>query len=117
MRVKTGPARRRSKNRLFREAKGFVGGRRRLLRTMKESVVRARAYAYRDRKVRKREFRRLWITRINAATRLRGMRYSEFVNGMEKANIQLNRKMLSELAIHNPEVFDEIFEIVQAAKA
>src|SRR6188472_1420690 len=96
MRTTIGPARKRKKNRLFQKAKGYVGGRRRLLRTVKENMTRAEAFAFRDRRARKREFRKLWIIRINAACRERGLRYSEFMNGCIKANIQLDRKMLSE---------------------
>jgi len=117
MRTTNGPARNRSKNRLFKRAKGFRGGRNNLLRTVKETLLRAGAYAYRDRRVRKREFRKLWIIRINAAARLRGLRYSQFMNGLAKANIELNRKMLSELAIHDPAAFDAITEKVKAALA
>ena len=115
MRVRIGSARNKKKNRLFREARGFRGGRSKLLRTMKESVIRARAYAYRDRKTKKRMFRRLWITRLSAACRARGLRYSEFVHGLKRANIELDRKTLSELAIHNPSVFDEVFAAAKGA--
>ena len=117
MRVRTGAARHRAKKRLFKEARGNVGGRSKLLRTVKETIVRSRAYAYRDRRVRKRMFRRLWITRLTAACRERGISYSQFIHGLTLANIELNRKSLSELAILNPSVFDEIVEIVKAAKA
>lgn len=113
MRVKTGIARRRSKKRYFKAAKGNFGGRKNLLRTVKETIVRSRAYAYRDRKVRKREFRALWITRINAACRMRGFRYSQFIYALGQAKIELNRKSLSEIAIHNPQVFDEIVELIR----
>jgi len=115
MRTLKGAARNRAKKRLFKEARGYRGGRGKLLRTVKETLVRSRAYAYRDRRVRKRDFRRLWIIRINAAVRERGMRYSEFVHGLELANIQLNRKMLSEMAIHDPEGFDQVVELVRQA--
>lgn len=114
MRVRVGKARRKKKKRIFKEAKGNVGGRSKLLRTVKETVVRSRAFAYRDRKNRKRDFRRLWITRITAACRARGLSYSEFIHGLKLAEIELNRKSLSELAIHSPGVFDEL---VEAAKA
>ena len=117
MRVKYGKARRRSKKRLFKEARGNFGGRSKLLRTVKETIIRSRAYAFRDRRVRKRMFRRLWITRLTAACRERGISYSQFIHGLTLANIELNRKSLSELAILNPSVFDEIVEIVKAAKA
>ena len=115
MRVRKGAARRRAKKRLFREASGYVGGRHRLLRTVKESIVRSRAFAYRDRRTRKRDFRSLWITRISAACRERGISYSRFVHGLKAAEIELNRKTLSELAIFEPKVFDEIVEAAQAA--
>jgi large subunit ribosomal protein L20 len=108
MRIKYGKATRRKKNRIFREAKGSVGGRGTLWRTVQEHVRRARVYAFRDRRARKREFRALWIVRINAACMIRGLRYSQFIHGLKLAQIDLNRKMLSELAIHNPVIFDEI---------
>ena len=115
MRVRKGSARRRAKKRLFREARGNVGGRSKLLRTVKEAVIRSRAYAYRDRRVRKRDFRSLWITRLNAASRQRGLSYSEFIHGLQTAQIGLNRKTLSELAISDPQVFDEIVDAVRSA--
>ncbi|RMG33459.1 MAG: 50S ribosomal protein L20 [Planctomycetota bacterium] len=114
MRVRYGKARHRKKKRLFREAKGNVGGRSKLLRTVKETIVRSRAYAYRDRRRRKRDFRRLWIIRIAAACGAHDLSYSRFINLLKKANIGLNRKMLSELAIHEPEVFAEIVRIAQS---
>lgn len=117
MRVRLGKARRRSKKRLFKEARGNVGGRSKLLRTVKETVIRSRAYGYRDRRVRKREFRALWITRITAACRERGISYSQFIHGLTLANIELDRKSLSQLAAVCPAIFDEIVEIVKAAKA
>jgi len=117
MRVRLGKARHRSKKRLFKEARGNVGGRSKLLRTVKETLVRARAFATRDRRVRKREFRALWITRISAAVRELGMSYSVFMNGLLLANVKLNRKQLSELAISSPEVFNEIFEIAKKARS
>ena len=115
MRVNSGVARRRSKKRLFKEAKGNRGGRSKLLRTVKETVVRSRAYAYRDRRNRKRDFRALWITRTKAACMQQGIRYSQFIHGLKLAGIELNRKMLSEIAIHNPEVFAEIVDQAKAA--
>ncbi|MBC7968256.1 MAG: 50S ribosomal protein L20 [Planctomycetaceae bacterium] len=117
MRVRLGKARHRSKKRLFKEARGNVGGRSKLLRTVKETLVRARAFATRDRRTRKREFRALWITRISAAVREQGMSYSVFMNGLLLANVGLNRKQLSELAISNPEVFSEIVEISKKARS
>ena len=112
MRVKSGQARHRAKKRLFKEARGNVGGRSKLLRTVKETIVRSRAYAYRDRRVRKRDFRALWITRLNAACREHGVRYSVFIHSLNEAGVELNRKTLSELAIHEPQVFSEIVEAV-----
>ena len=118
MRTRKGAARTKAKRRLFKKAKGYVGGRRRLLRTVKETLIRAGVYAYRDRRVRKRDFRRLWITRINAACRMRDMRYGEFIHGLKLAKIELDRKMLSELAIHDPAAFDVIVaEAKQALSA
>lgn len=117
MRTTTGVARKRKNNRLFKRAKGYTGGRRRLLRSVKETLVRAETFAFRDRRSRKREFRKLWIIRINAACRERGIRYSEFINGLNKANIELDRKSLSELAIHDPAAFDAIVEQAKAAVA
>ncbi len=115
MRVSSGVPRHRSKKRWFKAAKGNVGGRSKLLRTVKETVVKGRAYAYRDRRVRKREFRALWITRITAACRAHGLRYSQFIHGLKLSGIELDRKSLSELAIHEPPVFDEIVDIAKAA--
>ncbi|QDS96585.1 50S ribosomal protein L20 [Roseimaritima multifibrata] len=117
MRTTKGAARRQSKKRLFKRAKGYVGGRGTLIRSVKETLLRAGAYAYRDRRVRKREFRKLWIIRINAAVRQRGMRYSEFIYGLNKANIQLDRKSLSEMAINDAAGFDAVCEKVKAALA
>ena len=115
MRTTNGPARNKKKNRLFKQAKGNRGGRGNLLRTVKETVVRSGAYSFRDRKVRAREFRKLWIIRINAATRERGLRYSEFICGLKKAGIELDRKTLSEMAIHDAAAFDVVFEKAKAA--
>jgi large subunit ribosomal protein L20 len=117
MRVRLGKARHRSKKRLFKEARGNVGGRSKLLRTVKETLVRARAFATRDRRTRKREFRALWITRITAAVSQLGMNYSTFMHGLSLAKVELNRKQLSEIAIANPEVFIEIVEIAKKARS
>ncbi|MAT14875.1 MAG: 50S ribosomal protein L20 [Planctomyces sp.] len=115
MRVNSGVARRRSKKRLFKEARGNRAGRSKLLRTVKETLVRSRANAFRDRKTRKRNFRSLWIIRLSAACRERGISYSRFINGLTNAQIGLNRKTLSELAISEPAIFDEIVEKAKAA--
>ena len=117
MRTTKGAARNRAKNRLFKRAKGYRGGRGNLLRNVKETLVRAGVYAYRDRKVRKRDFRRLWITRINAACRMRGMRYSLFINGLSKAGVELDRKSLAEIAVCDPAGFDAIVETAREALA
>ena len=117
MRISYSVARRRAHKRLFREAKGSHGGRKNLLRTVKETIVRNRCFAYRDRRVRKREFRALWIIRIKAAAEMRGLSYSRFIYGLKLANVELNRKTLSELAIHEPSVFDEVTAVVRDALA
>jgi len=117
MRTTKGSARRKAKKRLFRKVKGYRGGRSKLLRTAKETLVRAGAFAYRDRKARKREFRKLWIIRINAAARERGVRYSELVAGLKGAGIELNRKMLADIAVHDPKMFDEIVDAAKASLA
>ena len=117
MRTSKGAARNKAKNRLFRKTKGYRGGRGNLLRTAKEALVRSGAFAYRDRKVRKREFRKLWIIRINAAVRERGLRYSEFIHGLQKSEIGLDRKSLSEMAIHDPDAFDVVVKEVKEALA
>jgi large subunit ribosomal protein L20 len=115
MRTIKGAARNQAKRRLFKKAKGFVGGRNHLYRTAKETLVRAGAYAYRDRRDRRRNLRRLWITRLNAAVRELGLRYSEFIHGMELAKVELDRKILSELAIRDPEGFTQVVEVVKQA--
>ena len=117
MRTRKGAARNQAKKRLFKRAKGYVGGRGNLLRTVKETLIRAGVYAYRDRKVRKRSFRRLWITRISAACATREINYSQFINGLKKAKIELDRKSLSEIAICDPEGFDTIVAAAKEALA
>ncbi|MFT4540240.1 MAG: large subunit ribosomal protein L20 [Planctomycetota bacterium] len=115
VRVTYGAPRHQKKARLFKLARGYRGGRSKLWRTVRESLVRAWAYSYRDRRQKKRQFRRLWIIRINAASRMRGMTYSHFIDGLKKASIDLNRKQLSELAIHDPALFDQL--VVEAKSA
>ena len=121
MRAPSGAARHRAKKRLFKAVKGYRGGRGRLLRTAKETLLRAGAFAYRDRRVRKREFRRLWIVRISAACRQRDLRYSELIHGLGLAEVKVDRKMLSDLAVNDPAAFDELVntarEQLQAAPA
>jgi large subunit ribosomal protein L20 len=115
MRTLRGAARRQSKRRIFQRAKGFRSGRGKLLRTVKETIVRADRYATRDRRVRKREFRALWITRINAATRNLGLRYGEFIAGLKKSQITLDRKTLAEMAVNDPAAFANVVETARAA--
>ena len=117
MRTTTGAARRQSKKRLFKRAKGFRGGRSKLTRTVKETLLRSGVYAYRDRRVRKRDFRKLWIIRINAAVRQHDLRYSEFIYGLKKANIELDRKTLSEMAINDKAAFKDICDKVKETLA
>ena len=112
-RVRVGSARHRKKVRVFRAAKGYRGGRSKLYRTAKEAILRAGCFAYRDRRARKRDFRALWITRLTAACRARALQYSRFICGLKKAQVILNRKMLSELAIHDPAAFDKVVEIAK----
>ncbi len=116
-RVRKGAARHQAKKRIFKAVKGHRGSAGRLLRLAKEACVRAAVNARVGRKLRKRDFRSLWITRLNAACRQRGIRYSQFINGCKKANVQLNRKMLSEIAIADPAGFDAVADIVKAAIA
>lgn len=108
VRARKGAAARQSKRRLFKAVKGYRGGRRKLLRTVKAAILKAGAYSYRDRRVRKRDIRKLWILRINAACRQRGTRYSAFINGLSKAGIELNRKSLAHIAIIDPAAFDAL---------
>ncbi len=117
MRSMKGAARTQAKKRLFRKVKGYRGGRGGLFRSAKETLVRAGVYAFRDRRARKRDFRSLWIIRINAAVRERGLRYSEFIHGLAKAGLTLDRKTLSEMAIADPAGFDAVVAQVKAALA
>ena len=109
-RVRKGAARRQSKKRILKAVKGYRGATGRQYRLAKEARIRAGVNARIDRKRRKRDFRGLWIVRLSAACRQRGIRYSQFINGCKKANIALNRKMLSEIAIDDPQAFDAIVE-------
>jgi large subunit ribosomal protein L20 len=117
MRTSKGAARTRAKRKLFKRAKGYRGGRRNMLRTVKETLIRAGVFSFRDRRVKKRLFRRLWITRISAACRMRDLRYSEFIHGLHKAGIELDRKSLSEMAICDPAGFDAVVDSVKEALA
>lgn len=113
-RVKGGMSTKKRRNRVLKLAKGYRGAKSKQFRTAKQAVMKSLNYAYVGRKLRKREFRRLWIARINAAARLNGLSYSRFMNGLKNANININRKMLSELAISNPAAFAQLVETAKA---
>ncbi len=112
-RAKGGPKTRRRRKGILKQASGYREGRSRLIRTATEAIRRAMRYATRDRKVRKRDFRRLWVTRVGIAAREHGISYSQLMGKFAKAKIGLNRKMLSELAIHNPKGFAQLVESVK----
>ncbi len=114
-RVKRAMAKRRHKKKFFKLAKGNWGAKSRQWRTVKESVKRAGNYAFRDRRARKREFRQLWVIRLNAACRINGISYSKFIGGLKKANVDLDRKVLSELAISDEKAFAQLCEIAKKA--
>ena len=114
-RVKRGPKARRRRKKILKAAKGYQGGRRNLYRTAAQTVYRAWQYQYRDRRQRKRNFRRLWITRINAAARQNDMSYSQLIGGLKKANIELNRKVLAEMAIFDPAGFTKVVAAAREA--
>ena len=114
-RVKNGTIHRARRKKVLKQAKGYFGSKHRLYRTAKEQVMHSLSYAYRDRKQKKRDFRKLWITRINAACRANNISYSKFINGLNKANVNINRKMLSEIAISNPEYFTELTKVANDA--
>src|SRR5262245_43308736 len=114
VRARSGKTVLRARKRLRKLTKGFRLSRHNLYRQAIVTLIRARVYAYRDRKARKRDFRRLWIIRINAACRMRGMRYSEFISGLQRARIELNRKSLAEIAIYDPDTFTRLVELARA---
>ena len=114
-RVKSGMTNRARHKKVLKEAKGYFGSKHRLYRSANEQVMHAGKYAFRDRRQKKRDFRKLWITRINAACRENGISYSKFINGLLKAEITINRKMLSEIAIDNPVAFTELVETAKKA--
>ncbi|MEC8645355.1 MAG: 50S ribosomal protein L20 [Candidatus Latescibacterota bacterium] len=113
-RVKHAVATKRRKKKVLAKAKGYWGARSRLYRTAQEAVNRAEAYAYRDRRVRKRDFRQLWIARINAAARINGLSYSRLIHGLDKAGVEVNRKVLADLAVTDPPAFSAIAEQAKA---
>lgn len=114
-RTKHGAATRARRKKFLRAAKGFFGGRSRLYRTARESVERSMVYAYRDRRRKKRDFRRLWIARINAAARLNGLSYNRFISGLKKADINIDRKMLAEMAVNDSAAFRNLAEKAKSA--
>lgn len=113
MRVKTGVVRRRRHKKILKLARGFYSGRRKHFRKAKEQLERSMCYAFRDRKRKKRDFRRLWITRINAACKIYGLSYSRFIYCLKLSNIDLDRKVLADMAINNPNSFSKIIDIVK----
>jgi len=114
-RARNNVAAHRRHKKILRQAKGNYGGRSRLYRTARETVQKGLAYAYRDRRNRKRDFRRLWIIRINAAARLNGLSYSAFINGLKKAGVLLNRKMLADIAVRDSKAFAELADTARSA--
>ena len=113
-RVKRGVVAKARHKKVLNKAKGYYGARSKVYRVAKQAVIKAGQYAYRDRRVRKREFRALWITRINAAARLNGLSYSRFMNGLSKAGIEVDRKMLADLAVHDAAAFTALAEQAKA---
>ncbi|MDP6675261.1 MAG: 50S ribosomal protein L20 [Gammaproteobacteria bacterium] len=113
-RVKRGVVAKARHKKVLNKAKGYYGARSKVYRVAKQAVIKAGQYAYRDRRVRKREFRALWITRINAAARLNGLSYSRFMNGLSRAGIEVDRKMLADLAVHDAEAFTVLAEQAKA---
>ena len=113
-RVKGGTIHRARRKKVMKLAKGYFGSKHRLYKTAREQVMHSLTYAYRDRRQKKRDFRKLWITRINAACRENNISYSKFINGLSKAGVEINRKMLSEIAIDNPAAFAEIVNVAKA---
>ncbi len=116
-RVKRSVNARKKRRKVLEEAKGYYGRKNSSYKLAKEQVMRSGAYAYRDRRVRKREFRRLWITRINAAARAEGMSYSEFMHGLGKAGVEVNRKMLADIAVNDRDAFRRFVELAREGAA
>jgi large subunit ribosomal protein L20 len=114
-RVKGGTVTRRRRKKYLKLAKGYFGAKSKLYKTAKQAVMKSYSYSYRDRRQKKRDFRRLWITRINAAARMNGMSYSKLINGLKVANIDMNRKMLAELAVNDADAFAAICEQAKSA--
>ena len=116
-RVKNGAVTKARHKKVLKAAKGYFGSKHRLYKTAKEQLMHSGQYAFRDRKQRKRDFRKLWITRINAACRLNDISYSRFIEGLTKAGVEINRKMLSEIAINDPKAFSELVKVAKDGKA
>ena len=116
-RVKRGVTSKRRHNRILNQAKGYYGGRKNLIKTAREAVEKGWKYAYRDRKQKKRVFRALWIARINAAAREHGLSYSRFMNGLKQANVEIDRKVLAQLAISDPKAFGDLAELAKSKAA
>jgi large subunit ribosomal protein L20 len=116
-RVKNGVTAKARHKKVLSKAKGYYGARSKLFKTAKQAVIKAGQYAYRDRRQRKRQFRALWITRINAAARLHGLSYSRLINGLNRAEIEVDRKVLADIAVRDPEAFGAIAEAAKAALA
>jgi large subunit ribosomal protein L20 len=116
-RVKNGAVTKARHKKVLKEAKGYFGSKHRLYKTAKEQLMHSGQYAFRDRKQKKRDFRKLWITRINAACRLNDISYSRFIEGLTKAGVEINRKMLSEIAINDPKAFSELVKVAKDGKA
>lgn len=116
-RVKGGTIHAARRKKVLKQAKGYFGSKHRLYKTAKEQVMHSLKYSYRDRRQNKREFRKLWITRINAACRMNNISYSKFISGLNKAGVSVNRKMLSEIAIDNPKVFTELVNVANKGLA
>jgi large subunit ribosomal protein L20 len=116
-RVKRGVASKRRHDRILNEAKGYYGGRKNLIKTAREAVEKGWKYAYRDRKQKKRVFRALWITRINAAARQHDLSYSRFMNGLKQAGVEMDRKVLAQLAVSDPKAFGELAELAKSKAA
>lgn len=113
-RVKSSVVARRRHKKIIRLARGYYGAKSKLYRVAKEQVMKSLFYAYRDRRVRKRDFRKLWIARINAAARLNGLSYSRFMNGLRKAGVEINRKMLADLAVNDAQAFGRLVEVAKS---
>lgn len=117
MRAKRGPASRKRRKKILKKARGFRGGQSKLYRTATERLNRALQYAYRDRRVKKREFRSLWITRIGIASKQNGLSYSKLISGLKKAEVAIDRKILAELAVSSPEAFSKVVEVAKSKLA